>query len=130
MNYQNPKQLSILVSLLLISFFAAVVYLTYFVFHLQVFYVYTITLILVFCFSYLVYRYFMEKFIYERIKLLYKTIYVLKAPKKEKERFFNKKDLIEDVNEKIIKWAENKKEEIEQLKKSDFFKRIYWRYFP
>ncbi len=78
--------------------------------------------------SYLLIFYALEFFIYRKIKLIYKTIHSLKTQKytgvnnifKESDR---DSDPIEEVNQEVITWARDKKDEIEQLKKlADFRK--------
>ncbi len=81
-------------------------------------------LVLLFLMSYFIYRFFLERFIYEKIKLIYKTIHVLKTPKKDNP-LLSKKDLLEETKEEVMRWTEESKNEIEQLKKSDSYRREF-----
>ena len=69
--------------------------------------------------SYLLIFYFLQQFIYRRIKLIYKFIYQTKASKREE--FYNKyiipQKSIDEVKEDVEKWAEQRQGEIEMLKK-------------
>ena len=56
--------------------------------------------------------------------MIYKTIHILKTPKKEKS-VFNETDLLEEAEEEVLQWALDKKDEIEQLKKSDSYRREF-----
>jgi len=68
-----------------------------------------------------------QKFIYRKIKLIYKLIYQTKATKREE--FYNKNILpqksIDEVREDVEIWAEQKKQEIEVLKKNEEFRKEF-----
>ena len=80
-----------------------------------------------FIISYLLIRYFLERFIYRKIKLIYKFIYQTKASKREE--FYYKNILpqkgIDEVREDVEKWAEQRKQEIESLKQNEQFRREF-----
>ncbi|MBI2731412.1 MAG: sensor histidine kinase [Sphingobacteriales bacterium] len=77
--------------------------------------------------SYFLIRYFLERFIYRKIKLIYKFIYQTKASKREE--FYYKNILpqkgIDEVREDVEKWAEQRKEEIESLKQNEQFRKEF-----
>jgi len=81
--------------------------------------------ILLFAFSYFVFRYALEKFIYEKIKPIYKTIFNLKVLKDKESKQSGRDDMISSVNRQVIRWAEDKKEEIDQLKKLEIYRREF-----
>lgn len=80
-----------------------------------------------FIICYLLIRYFTERFIYRHIKLIYKFIAQTKATKREE--FFNKSVLPEkslrEVSEEVEEWAEEKKQEIEQLKQNEQYRKEF-----
>lgn len=85
-----------------------------------------ITDIGVFLVSFFLYRYLLETFIYSRIKLIYKTIHTLKRPKGENIIDLNlNKDIIGNMKREVISWAQDKKEEIEGLKKLEAYRREF-----
>lgn len=68
----------------------------------------------------------LERFIYDKIKLIYKNIHSLKAPKGNKfERIGMSEDVISKVNQDVTRWATDKKKEIEQLKKLEEYRRSF-----
>jgi len=72
--------------------------------------------------------YALEYFIYRKIKLIYKTIFSIKAPKRNGTTTIDKPaidDSIDDVNKKVMQWAEDRKEEIEQLQKLEKYRREF-----
>lgn len=82
--------------------------------------------LLLFPLAYFLFRYFVEKFIYERIRLIYKTIHHLKAPKGKSRPFRRgQADLINEANEAVLEWASAKKQEIEELRKLEAYRREF-----
>jgi len=80
----------------------------------------------VFLFSFFIYRYILEKFIYGKIKLIYKTIHTLKSKISFKEMDLTlDKDIISKVNEEVTEWAQDRRQEIEELKKLEAYRREF-----
>ncbi|PSL36019.1 two-component system phosphate regulon sensor histidine kinase PhoR [Chitinophaga ginsengisoli] len=83
--------------------------------------------VLTFLVSYYLYLYTLQNFIYRKIKLIYKFIYQTKASKREE--FFNKNILplktIEEVSEDVEKWASQKKEELDMLRRNEEFRKEF-----
>ncbi|MBC6490915.1 sensor histidine kinase [Flavihumibacter stibioxidans] len=77
--------------------------------------------------SYLLIFYFLQQFIYRRIKLIYKFIYQTKASKREE--FYNKyiipQKSIDEVKEDVEKWAAQRQGEIEVLRKNEAFRKEF-----
>lgn len=77
--------------------------------------------------AYLLTFYFLQQFIYRRIKLIYKFIYQTKASKREE--FYNKyiipQKSIDEVKEDVEKWAVQRQGEIEVLRKNEAFRKEF-----
>ncbi|ULQ52502.1 sensor histidine kinase [Flavihumibacter fluvii] len=77
--------------------------------------------------AYLLIFYFLQQFIYRRIKLIYKFIYQTKASKREE--FYNKyiipQKSIDEVKEDVEKWAEQRQGEIEVLRKNEEYRKEF-----
>lgn len=86
-----------------------------------------VAFILTFLASYYLYLYTLQNFIYRKIKIIYKFIYQTKASKRED--FFNKNILplktIDEVSEDVEKWASQKKEELEILRRNEAFRKEF-----
>lgn len=80
-----------------------------------------------FLFVYLLYYYTLQRFIYRKIKLIYKFIYQTKATKREEYFYENvlPQKSIEEVSEDVQKWALQKKTEIESLKANEQFRKEF-----
>ena len=73
------------------------------------------------------YYYTLQRFIYRKIKIIYKFIYQTKATKKEEffyERILPQKS-IEEVSEDVQRWASQRKDEIELLRANEQFRREF-----
>ena len=79
----------------------------------------------VFLLSFFIYRYILEKFIYNRIRLIYKTIHTMKAMKGEKNGINLNEDIIGKINTEVEEWAEDQKQEIDELKKLEAYRREF-----
>jgi two-component system phosphate regulon sensor histidine kinase PhoR len=82
--------------------------------------------ILAFVISYLLFFYTIEIFIYNKIKLIYKTIYNSKTSKDSLPKSgLLSSHVIEEVNREVLDWANDQKEEIEQLKRLEEFRKEF-----
>lgn len=76
--------------------------------------------------AYLMVRFVVNVFIYEKIRLIYKTIHNLKTPKSElRKRLQEERDILESVNTEVVSWAENKQREIQSLKEQEAYRRDF-----
>lgn len=77
--------------------------------------------------SYLVFYYLIERFVYSKVKLIYKLIHNLKLGKDLKDALgeYVSADPINDVELEVKEWAKDKKSEIDQLKNQEKFRREF-----
>jgi two-component system, OmpR family, phosphate regulon sensor histidine kinase PhoR len=85
------------------------------------------SLLLVFTGSYLLIQLILEKFIYRKIKLIYKFIHQTKATRKEEVyfKYILPKKSIDEVHEDVEKWGNKQTEEIELLRKNEAFRKEF-----
>jgi len=85
------------------------------------------SLVIIFIGSYALIQFTLEKFIYRKIKLIYKLIHHTKATKKE-EMYFKyilPQKGIDEVREDVERWAEKRNEEIELLRQNEAFRKEF-----
>lgn len=95
--------------------------------HPRVWYMPIVFFIVTFGITYSLYLYTLQRFIYRKIKIIYKFIYQTKATKKE-EIFYNNilpQKSIEEVSMDVEKWAVQKKNEIEVLRENEKFRKEF-----
>jgi two-component system phosphate regulon sensor histidine kinase PhoR len=85
--------------------------------------VFAVTFLLTYGISY----YSIQRFIYRKIKLIYKFIYQTKAT--PREEYFNKSILpqksIEEVSEDVAEWARSNRDEIDMLRQNEQFRKEF-----
>ena len=86
-----------------------------------------ICLAIIFAGSYLLISFLLERFIYRKIKLIYKFIYQTKATKKEETyyKYVLPQKSIDEVRRDVEAWAEENKQEIELLRKNEMFRKEF-----
>lgn len=83
--------------------------------------------VVVFAGSMVLVRYMLERFIYRKIKLIYKFIYQTKASRKE-ELYYKHllpAKSIEDVSEDVEKWARQQEKQIEVLQMNEAYRKEF-----
>jgi len=118
----SPQQLSALTAIILAVVLSGCIY--YFE---PVWWIAIISLIVIFSGSYGLILFMVQRFVYRKIKLIYKLIYQTKASKREE--FYYKNILpqksIDEVREDVEKWAEQRKAEIELLKQNEAYRKEF-----
>ncbi len=83
--------------------------------------------LIVFSLSYFSINYSINKFIYSKVKLIYRTIGIMRSKKKEKKirKNIQSDDVLNIVNQVVIDWGKEQEEEIEELKKGADYRRDF-----
>jgi two-component system, OmpR family, phosphate regulon sensor histidine kinase PhoR len=128
MKFTNPNRLSLILSFSIIVFFS-LIYSLLVVLEISQFSLATLLTLnaCLFVFTYFLTKYFLQKFIFEKIKLIYKIIQSLKLSRVEKKAWRTGlgDDMINQVSKDVMDWAEDKKAEIEQLRKAETYRREF-----
>ncbi|MEP7375489.1 MAG: ATP-binding protein [Chitinophagaceae bacterium] len=82
---------------------------------------------IIFAGSYFLISFVLERFIFRKIKLIYKFIYQTKATKREETyyKYILPKKGIDEVREDVEAWASEKKEEIDLLRTNEQFRKEF-----
>ncbi len=118
----SPRQLSAFTALLLAAPISAGIYIL-----TSNWKVGLASFLLIFFGSYGLILFTLEKFIYRKIKLIYKFIHQTKATKKEEVyfKYILPKKSIDEVREDVQSWGERQNEEIEVLKKNEAYRKEF-----
>jgi two-component system phosphate regulon sensor histidine kinase PhoR len=126
MKFTDPRQLSIMVAAAVITITGLLMFLFDIFFDTIEWQIIFVGLVLLFFVSYLIFKFVLEKFIYEKIRIVYKTIHSLKRPKDgEKFRLNIREDTIESVNREVLEWGQDRAKEIDELKKLAVYRREF-----
>lgn len=66
-----------------------------------------------------------DKFLYKRIKLIYKNIHTLKTSSAAVDQIDTNADVIGSVNKEVTEWANDSRKEIDSLKKQEAFRKEF-----
>ncbi len=70
--------------------------------------------------------YYVKKYIYRKIKLIYKNIHSFKLKPEEKKKDLNvDSDIIQEVEKEVAEWAQEQQAEINTLKEMETYRRQY-----
>lgn len=78
-----------------------------------------------FVLSYLIIKYSIDKFFFEKIKIIYHTIGKLKTTREIKTKTAKSDDVLDIVNQAVLHWSEEQKKEIAELKKMADYRREF-----
>lgn len=124
----NPYKLSYLLSIILSLFVFSVIFVLFrFLFKIEnAFYFSFGVLVVCIPIFYFVLKYAIERFLYDRIRVLYKTILTSKQQSLKKDNDLTSKEiLIENVNNEVKLWADKQAKEISELKKLEAYRREF-----
>jgi len=122
MRYSDPKHLSAGISAL-ITAFGAGIYIFLSILHDTFQALILISLMIItFLSSFFVLKYAISKFIYEKIKVIYKTIHKFQTKDDELDAI---NESLEDVNQQVLEWGEQQKNEITKLKELASYRREF-----
>ncbi len=122
----NPQKIALNNALFITAFTLALYAFTSIAFSAFNALIFLLFAIFIFSFSFFIIRYSVEKFLYEKIRIIYKTIHKLKVSKKNlRDKQKGNNDMLENVNQEVIDWVEDKSKEIEDLKKLEIYRREY-----
>ncbi|MBN1339489.1 MAG: sensor histidine kinase [Bacteroidales bacterium] len=80
---------------------------------------------MLFSFCYLILNITLKKFIYDKIRLIYKTIHNLKVTKGEERNLIPQENIIENVSAEVRKWRSNQILELEKMKELENYRREF-----
>jgi len=82
-------------------------------------------LLLSFLLTYLVLRWWVRRFVYEKLNPIYKTIHNISLPRKDFFHRFEEEDIMVEVKAGVVEWARDKTQEINQLKEMEKYRKEF-----
>jgi two-component system, OmpR family, phosphate regulon sensor histidine kinase PhoR len=118
----SPQQLSALTAAIL----SVPISIGLFIFR-PIWYIFPASFIIIFICSYALILFTLQKFIYKKIKLIYKLIYQTKATKREEFYYENilPQKGIDEVRADVEEWATTQKKEIETLQQNETYRKEF-----
>lgn len=122
----TPREISLITALVLTLLLTAIAVSYYFVgsFFNQ-WYVLIVIVGIIFIGSFMLIRFMLEKYIYRKVKLIYKIIHKSKTSVKDKSAITQDEHILQRVSDEVAEWAESQEREIESLKKLEKYRRAF-----
>ena len=131
MKFHEPKNLALLNAAIITGAFAilfllsvGIIFTSAFV-HFYTFLALIISSALIFIIAYSIFLLTLEKFIYSKIRLIYKSIHTVKVGKKGQTFPQPANNIIDHVQQEVDNWELEKQREIEQLKRLEQYRRDF-----
>ncbi len=127
MSIQSPAKLALGSSVLITLFFSLAYALVNFFYLFEPWWVLPALAVTLFVFSYILLRFYLNRFLYNRIKLIYKAIRQSKIPKGtgDLSQRISNPQFIDEIEGEVYEWAQAKSEEVETLKQQEQFRREF-----
>lgn len=131
MKFHDPRNLSILNAFIISGSYGVLFIITIQLLfaepftHFYTFLALFLSTALIFFISFAIFRYTLERFIYSKIRLIYKSIHSVKVGKKEKLLLKPDNNIIENVQNEVESWEEDKQREIDHLNQLSQYRRDY-----
>jgi two-component system phosphate regulon sensor histidine kinase PhoR len=125
-NKNNPKVIALITTLSIVVVAAFTSLITLQLWGQEWFILYGITFLIFFVFVYFIIYQTLDRFIYSKIKLIYKTIHRLKLGKESLVQHYESNiESLEDVSKEVEDWAKSQSEEIASLKATAQYRREF-----
>ena len=79
----------------------------------------------IFIITYIITYYLLNDFIFKKINPIYKTIQRYNLSQKELQKKFEDKDIIREVNNDVVDWAQQKTREIKKLREMEQYRKEF-----
>lgn len=114
----TPRQIAFISSILITSFVLILALLVFWLADsISALTVLPVYIILVFVLTYLTIIYYLKKYIYRKIKVIYKSIHKHKVSSPEKTKSMDMStDIIDEVEREVEEWADSQKKELDKYK--------------
>jgi two-component system, OmpR family, phosphate regulon sensor histidine kinase PhoR len=128
MSYKNPtpQELAFYSALIIAGVNALLLFFLKIIFRDISWLILIIAILVVFAVGYYVFLYALERFIYRKIKLVYKAIHHLKRAKGELPANLDMRNhIIDEVEAEVMNWAKSQKIEMDNLKEMEAYRRNF-----
>ncbi len=121
----SPRQLAVLISLIISLALASLVVISLFLDFGYPLIMIVLSLIITFTITYFLIYYAFNNFIFEKINPIYKTIANIPITKGELKKKLEGKDVIQEVNRMVINYAKNRAKEIKKLRRMEKYRKEF-----
>ncbi|MBE0649634.1 MAG: sensor histidine kinase [Bacteroidales bacterium] len=124
MNF-NPKNVAFLNAVIIALAFAAVLTAIDGIFYKIMLWPLILGSLTMFVVSYLIIHFSLQKFIYQRLKIIYKTIGKVGSFDTKKQKSSKTEDVLDIVNQMVLEWRDEQQKKIDELQKNAEYRREF-----
>lgn len=124
MNF-NPKNVALLNAVIIALAFAVILLAIDALFYQIMFWPLLLGSLALFILSYLVINFSLQKFIYQRLKIIYKTIGKIGSFDSKKVKNSKTEDVLDIVNQMVLEWRDEQQKKIDELQKNAAYRREF-----
>jgi two-component system phosphate regulon sensor histidine kinase PhoR len=128
MKKESPNYIALVIAVFVLLFYSLFTFAIEYFYKGSQFLILGIIGVVLFIFTFFITRIVVQRFIYLKIRIIYKTINNLKSSKDKndlKNKINSGGGIINDVRDEVLIWAEDKTKEIEFLQKQEKFRREF-----
>lgn len=126
LNIRTPRSVALASAALITSILAASYFIVIFILEREFEVLWLLVLVVLgFVISFGIVYYFIEKFIYHKVKIIYKTIHSFKTQSDSKPRIQMSVDVLSEVNNEVAEWAKERIKEVKELRTADNYRREF-----
>ncbi|MEZ4801103.1 MAG: ATP-binding protein [Flavobacteriales bacterium] len=127
MTQNTPKSVALNSSILITGLLALTYFLVVYSLDREVEWLWLLAFVVLgFGISYFIVFYYIDKFLYQKVKIIYKTIHTMKSSGSDiKPQIRMSSDVLSLVNREVADWAEEKVKEVKALKDSETFRKEF-----
>lgn len=127
MTQSTPKSVAINSSALITALLALTYFLVVYFLDREFEWIWLLSFVILgFCISYLIIFFYIDKFLYQKVKIIYKTIHMMKSTGSDlKPQIRMSEDVLGLVNREVADWAEAKIKEVKELKATENFRKEF-----
>ncbi len=125
-NVRTPRSVAFASAAIITSLLAATYFILIFILESEFEFLWLLLLLgLGFTISFAIVYYFIEKFVYHKVKIIYKTIHSFKTQNDSKAKIQMSADVLSEVNTEVAEWAKERIREVKELRTADNFRREF-----
>ena len=123
---RTPRQVALASALLITGLLAITYFLLIYLLEREFSFLPLIVLLaLGFSISYGIVFYFIERFLYHKVKIIYKTIHSMKSQGEARPKIQMSTDVLNEINREVSDWADHKIREVKELRSAENYRREF-----
>lgn len=123
---RTPRHVALTSGALITSLLALTYFLVIYLFEREFSFLPLIALLILgFSISYGIVYYLIERFLYHKVKIIYKTIHTLRSQSDARPKIQMSTDVLNEINKEVADWADRRIKEVKELRSAENYRREF-----